>query len=88
LVPDVLLACGIIFFSLAFWLGRNTVARQLWELLITFSLYPELFGTEFLEESGDEIARIVNQDVDSAEFRDGGLNRRVRILRASHVQLG
>jgi ABC-2 type transport system permease protein len=42
----IFLACGIIFFSLAFWLGRvETVARQLWELLITFSLYPEpLFG--------------------------------------------
>ena len=41
-----LLACGIVFFSLAFWLGSvETVARQLWELLITFSLYPEpLFG--------------------------------------------
>ena len=34
------------FFSLAFWLGNvETMARQLWELLITFSLYPEpLFG--------------------------------------------
>jgi ABC-2 type transport system permease protein len=39
-------ACGIVFFSLAFWLGRvETVALQLWELVITFSLYPEpLFG--------------------------------------------
>jgi ABC-2 type transport system permease protein len=42
----VITACGIVFFSLAFWLGKiETVARQLWELLITFSLYPEpLFG--------------------------------------------
>ena len=42
----VLTACGIVFFSLAFWLGKvDTVARQLWELLLTFSLYPEpLFG--------------------------------------------
>ena len=40
------LASGIIFFSLAFWLNRTgTLSRQLWELLITFSLYPEpLFG--------------------------------------------
>jgi ABC-2 type transport system permease protein len=39
-------ACGVVFFSLAFWLGQaETLARQLWELLITFSLYPEpLFG--------------------------------------------
>jgi ABC-2 type transport system permease protein len=42
----ILVTCGIVFFSLAFWLGRvETVATQLWELLITFSLYPEpLFG--------------------------------------------
>ena len=42
----VFVACGIVFFSLAFWLGRiESVARQLWELVITFSLYPEpLFG--------------------------------------------
>jgi ABC-2 type transport system permease protein len=39
-------ACGIVFFSLAFWVGRvETAARQVWELLLTFSLYPEpLFG--------------------------------------------
>ena len=42
----ILVACGVVFFSLAFWLGRvETVATQLWELLVTFSLYPEpLFG--------------------------------------------
>ena len=42
----ILVACGIVFFGLAFWLGRvETVATQLWELLVTFSLYPEpLFG--------------------------------------------
>jgi ABC-2 type transport system permease protein len=42
----VLLACGIVFQSVAFWAGNvETAARQLWELLITFALYPEpLFG--------------------------------------------
>src|SRR6185295_2288542 len=42
----VFLATGIMFFSLAFWLGKvDSAARQLWDLLITFSLYPEpLFG--------------------------------------------
>lgn len=42
----VFLASGVIFFSAAFWLGRvETAARQLFESLITFSLYPEpLFG--------------------------------------------
>jgi ABC-2 type transport system permease protein len=42
----VIVACGIVFFSLAFWLGNvDTLGRQLWELVITFSLYPDpLFG--------------------------------------------
>lgn len=42
----VVLACGVVFHSLTFWLGNvDTAARQLWELLITFALYPEpLFG--------------------------------------------
>jgi ABC-2 type transport system permease protein len=42
----VFVACGVIFSSLAFWLGRiDSVARQLWDLVVTFSLYPEpLFG--------------------------------------------
>ena len=39
----IFVACGTVFFSLAFWLGRvETVATQLWELLVTFSLYPDL----------------------------------------------
>ena len=43
----VFVACGVVFFSLAFWLGKiDTFARQLWELVITFALYPEpLFGS-------------------------------------------
>jgi len=42
----IFVACGVVFFGLAFWLGPiETVARQLWDLLVTFSLYPEpLFG--------------------------------------------
>jgi len=42
----IFVACGVLFFSLAFWLGKvESAARQIWELLITFSLYPEpLFG--------------------------------------------
>jgi len=42
----VFVASGIIFFSAAFWLGRaDTLARQMWDLTVTFSLYPEpLFG--------------------------------------------
>jgi ABC-2 type transport system permease protein len=42
----IFVACGVLFFSLAFWLDNvESIARQMWELLITFSLYPEpLFG--------------------------------------------
>jgi ABC-2 type transport system permease protein len=42
----IFLGCGIAFHSLAFWLRKTeTLARQLWELLIKFSVYPEpLFG--------------------------------------------
>jgi ABC-2 type transport system permease protein len=42
----VLVSTAIVFFSLAFWLGNvDTATRQVWELLLTFSLYPEpLFG--------------------------------------------
>jgi ABC-2 type transport system permease protein len=39
-------ATGTLFYSLAFWFGKTDgVARQLFDMLITFSLYPErLFG--------------------------------------------
>jgi ABC-2 type transport system permease protein len=42
----VFTASGIVFFSLAFWLGRvETAARQIVEAIITFAVYPEpLFG--------------------------------------------
>jgi ABC-2 type transport system permease protein len=42
----ILFASGIVFFSLPFWLSRSeSVSMQLWELVVTFSLYPEpLFG--------------------------------------------
>ena len=34
-------ASGLILHSLAFWLGDvDSLARQVWEFLITFSLYP------------------------------------------------
>lgn len=38
----VFLSIGVIVHSLAFWLGSmQTLARQVWEFTITFSLYPE-----------------------------------------------
>ena len=41
-----MVSCGVLFGSLAFWLGPvEAAARQLFESVITFSLYPEpLFG--------------------------------------------
>lgn len=43
---SALLSIGVLFQSLAFWLGPvDTLARQMWEFVITFALYPErLFG--------------------------------------------
>jgi ABC-2 type transport system permease protein len=42
----VFFATGVIFFSLAFWLGKTeTLSRQLWDVLVTFALYPDpVFG--------------------------------------------
>ena len=43
---SVFAAAGVIFHSAAFWLGPvDSLARSLWEFLITFSVYPEpIFG--------------------------------------------
>ena len=42
----VFVAAGVAFHSAAFWLGQvESLARQLWEFMITFALYPEpIFG--------------------------------------------
>ncbi len=46
LSASVFVAAGVIFHSAAFWLGPvDSLARSLWEFLVTFSIYPEtLFG--------------------------------------------
>ncbi len=43
---SVFLAAGVIFHSAAFWLGPvDSLARSMWEFMITFSVYPEtIFG--------------------------------------------
>jgi ABC-2 type transport system permease protein len=43
---SVFMAAGVIFHSAAFWLGPvDSLARTMWEFLITFSVYPEtIFG--------------------------------------------
>lgn len=42
----VFVAAGVAFHAIAFWLGQvESLARQLWEFMITFALYPEpIFG--------------------------------------------
>ena len=45
-----------------------------------FDLIPDLFGAQFLEEAGEEVARVVDENVDSAELRDGGFDCGLRIL--------
>ncbi|MCI0340508.1 MAG: ABC transporter permease [Planctomycetales bacterium] len=43
---SVLTSAGIVFGSLAFWLGpMENLARQLWEFVVTFSLYPPTIFT-------------------------------------------
>ena len=50
-------------------------------------LIANLFWAEFLEEAGEKITRVVDQNVDPAKLRDGGLNGSLRILGARHVEL-
>jgi ABC-2 type transport system permease protein len=46
----VFVACGILFHSAVFWLGRvENLTRQLWEFLVTFSLYPRPLFTGALK---------------------------------------
>jgi ABC-2 type transport system permease protein len=41
LSATVFVASGVILHSLAFWLGRiDNLARQMWDFLVTFSIYP------------------------------------------------
>src|SRR5688572_22479929 len=64
--------------------GASDIHRAEQERL---NLIADLFRAEFLEEAGEEIARIVDQNVNSSEFRDGGLNGRLRVLWPSHIEL-
>lgn len=46
----VFVASGVIIHSLAFWLGRiDAIARQAWDFLITFSIYPRPLFAGFLK---------------------------------------
>jgi hypothetical protein len=50
-------------------------------------LIADLFRAELLEEAGEEIPRVVDQDVDPAELSDGGLDCSLGVLRAGDVEL-
>lgn len=50
LSATVFIASGVILHSLAFWLGRiESIARQAWDFLITFSIYPRPLFAGFLK---------------------------------------
>ncbi len=50
LSATVFVASGVIIHSLAFWLGRiESIARQAWDFLITFSIYPRPLFSGFLK---------------------------------------
>jgi hypothetical protein len=49
-------------------------------------LIADLFGAQLLEEAGEEVARVVDQNIDSAELRDRGIDRRLRILWTGDVE--
>src|SRR4029453_4490373 len=49
-------------------------------------LIADLFRAELLEEAGEEVARVIDQDVESAELRDGGLDCCLRIQWAGDVE--
>ena len=48
-------------------------------------LIADLLRTEFLEEASEEVACVVYEDVEATELRDGGLDGRLRVLRAGNV---
>ena len=49
-------------------------------------LMADLFGTQLLEEAGEEVARVVDQNINSAKLRDSGIDRRLRILWTGDVE--
>ena len=46
----------------------------------------DLLRAEFLEEAREEVARVVDQNINSAELRDRGIDRRLRILWTGDVE--
>ena len=49
-------------------------------------LIADLFGAQLLEKAGEEVAGVVDQNVESAELRDGGLDCCLRILWTGDVE--
>ena len=51
-------------------------------------LIANLLRTQLLEEPGEEVARVIDQDIKSAELCDGGFDCCLRILWAGDVEAG
>jgi hypothetical protein len=54
---------------------------------VGLDLCSEVFGGKFLEKPGVEVARVIDEDVDAAEPRDGGGHGRLGVCGAGNVEL-
>jgi len=51
-------------------------------------LIADLVRAQLLEEAGEEVARVVDQNINSAKLCDRGLDRRLRILWTRDIEFG
>ncbi len=51
-------------------------------------LIADLLGAQLLEEAGEEVSRVIDQNVNSAKLRDSGIDRRLRIVWIGDVEFG
>jgi len=49
-------------------------------------LIADLFGAQLLEKAGEEVAGVVDQNINSAKRRDRSIDRRLRILWTGDVE--
>jgi hypothetical protein len=54
---------------------------------VRFDLSPEVVGADLFEESGDEVARVVDEDVNPAELVDRSLSGSLGIVGIGDVEL-
>jgi hypothetical protein len=65
--------------------GASDIHRAEQERL---DLIADLFGTQLLEEAGEEVARVIDQDIKSAELCDSGFDCCLRIRWTGDVEFG